>query len=189
MMVFTWIVATLAIIIFVAGIVSAIVVRTDVTPNWIKIRKILVWVIGLLVFRMLVWGIVNHYPKESSAKQTANLIPVIENKTVQYEWYWELPLGQFVRGKNKGGPFVAEINTQENGDLWVNVLYEEYGKKEVAKIRLGKIGDKSWEGPWEQNNPQDEGRCDLHEISPGVWSGTMTGKDGIPAFCKIIRKR
>jgi hypothetical protein len=110
-------------------------------------------------------------------------------QTVQYEWYWEPPPGQFVRGMNKGGPFVAEVDIQADGDLWVNIYYTEYQKKEVTKVRLGQVSSKSWEGPWEQKNPQDEGRCDLHEISSGVWSGTMTGKAGIPAFCKLIKKQ
>jgi hypothetical protein len=191
MIVFTWIVVSLAIIIFVTGVVSAIVIKSDATPNWRKIRKVMVWIIGLLIFRLLVWGIVNHYPKQTSEKPTANSIQVAVNKTTPYEFYWKLPSGMFIRGRNESAKNErdVEIVRMDNNSLWFNQYYTEYGSREVCRFRLEKVGEKTWDGIWEQNNPQDNGRCSLHEIVPGVWSGTITGKDGIPAFCKLIKKQ
>lgn len=101
---------------------------------------------------------------------------------------WELPPGQYVRGLNRSGPIMAVIVMRDDKNLWINTPYIEYGKAEVTRIFLTKIGEKSWEGPWEQNYPKDFGRCDLHEVSPDNFAGNMTGTAGLSAFCTLKRK-
>ena len=112
-------------------------------------------------------------------------------KSSQYVWTWELPRGYYVRGLNKGGPMVAEIIPCSDGALWINTFYNEHGVPDVTRIRLTKVEDNSWEGTWEQDNPEDHGRCELRKVASDTWAGTMTGKEeGVipPAFCTLKRK-
>lgn len=147
-----------------------------------------VWAVVVILVGLLTWWLTsNSYEKEKVAIARTQLSSVA-TAMAQYEWTWELPPGKFVRGLNKGGPMVAEIIPCSDGGLWVDTPYIEYGKQEKTRVRLSKTGEKSWEGVWEQENPADSGRCDLHQLSDGVWAGHMTGKAGIPAFCTLKRK-
>ncbi len=139
----------------------------------------MVWIIGLLIFRLLVWGIVNHYPKQTSEKPTANSIQVAVNKTIQYEWYWKLPPGVSRRGRNEkaANERLAEIIPQnDNSLLYADVPYFEYGSPQRERIRLVKTGDNTWEGTWEQDNPEDRARVVVDRDGRG-YHGTITWKD------------
>ncbi len=103
----------------------------------------------------------------------------------QWVFEWEAPPETYIRGKSKSGPIEATIDKYDNQSFWIILTYVEYGKTEKTIIHLGKVTSGFWEGFWEQNNPKDSGRCNLHEMGTNVWSGTMTGTAGIPAFCKL----
>lgn len=187
-----WIISGIATFTLLGGIVATIVVKIDKVPNWRKVSFVLLCLVGLLLFKLVIWGAYCHY-KNSTAKAnntTSSGIQKVQPKE-EYEWVWELPPGQYVRGLNRSGPMVAEIIKRDDSNLWINTPYLEYGKLEVARIRMSKISDKSWEGTWEQDNPEDHGRCELHEVSPGTWAGHMTGKEGasgLSPFCTLKRK-
>ena len=106
----------------------------------------------------------------------------------QYVWEWQLPRGYYVRGLNKSRPMVAEVIPRSDGALWINTSYTEHGVPEVTRIRLTKVGDNFWEGYWEQDNPEDSGRCKLHKVAPDAWAGNMEGTAGVLAFCTLKRK-
>ena len=109
-------------------------------------------------------------------------------KCSQYVWSWELPRGYSINGLTKSQPTPAEIIPCSGGALWINVYYTQHGVPEVTRIRLNKVGDDSWEGDWEQNNPVDYGRCKLHKVASGTWAGTLVGTAGIPTFCTLKPK-
>jgi hypothetical protein len=188
MITFTWIIGVISITVLVVGIIATIVVRIDNIPKWKTVSKILIWVIGLIIFRIIFWWLVKYHEEYKSAPPQITKSSAVITKSPEYEWSWELPRGQQVRGFNKSVPMVAEIIPRTDGALWIDTHHVEYGSPEVARIRLAKVGEKSWEGTWEQDNPQDSGRCSLHEVSTGTWAGQMIGKAQIPAFCTLKRK-
>lgn len=188
----TWTIVILAIFVLVAGIVSAIVVKMETVPNWRKVVKVLYWIIGLVLFKFLIWGIYGHYKDGTLSKMTLTKTnPGIQTVQPKEEWVsnWKLPKGKTVRSLNESGPLVTEIIKRDDKNLWINILYVKDDNPEVARIRLTKIGDRSWEGPWEQDNPEDFGRCELHESIPGkLFTGNMTGVAGIPAHIEVNHK-
>ena len=187
MITFTWIITAIAIISLLIGIISTIAVRVESVPNWRKVCKIIYWIIGVIIFRLLIWWFMNQHEQNVAKTQTSSEIGVVRPK---YEWTWKLPRGVYIRGRNCSSPNEknVEVIFQDNGSLWINKHYLEYNKPEVCRIRLTAIGDKSWEGTWEQENPPDHGRCNLNEIGNGIWAGHITGTAGIPAFCTLKRK-
>jgi hypothetical protein len=151
------------------------------------------WTVIILLIIGMVTIVVTNWPRARDAEANASAgqnRKANTNIQPREEWVfeWEIPQGNYVRGKNKSGPITAEVDFRPDGGLWVDLLYTEYGRAEKAKLRLAKISDKSWEGPWGQANPQDEGRCDLHEVTPGNLAGTIKGTAGISAFCTLKRK-
>ena len=113
-----------------------------------------------------------------------------ESKEGMYEWYWKLPKGVHVRGRNESAvnERVAEVTPRSDGSLWVNVQYKEHGSPEMARIRLQKVGAKSWEGTWEQDNPADHGRIALEEVALGVYAGDITWQNGLRGRCHLMKK-
>lgn len=139
-----------------------------------------VGIIAVIVIGLLVW---------KACGNSGNHQATGGNPREEWVFTSELPAGQYVRGLNKTDPLTAEVDFRRDGSLWVDLLYTEYGRAEKTKFRLGNVGDKSWEGPWSQANPADEGRCNLHQVSPGNLAGTMTGTSGLTAFCTLIKKK
>ena len=128
--------------------------------------------VGYLVWK---WDFLNQKlkPSLSTTSQGVQQSPI-------YELTWQLPRGVRVEGKNqnKANEKLAEVIFQSNGDMQINVPYEEYGRVNVTRFRLKKQGVKRWEGYWEQDDPADNGFItSFEEVTPGVWTGLMTVKD------------
>ena len=151
------------------------------------------WLIKLAVVAgILYWGIpwaMTQY-RGYKAIQLASRAPAVPVITPAEQWVfeWQLPPETYVRGLNRSGPVEATIEKRDNEKLWIILTYVEYGKTEKTTIHLGKVTNGAWDGFWEQSNPKDSGRCNLHEVGTDSWAGTMTGTAGIPAFCTLKKK-
>lgn len=186
----TWIISIMAIIVFLAGLIAVIVVKTEVTTNWRKIGLILIWVIGLLIFRMTIWAYINSEKRTATA--LPQLLPIIKQPVMdsskvtkttissQCYWYWKLPAGQYIRGRNEAAPDerTLKVVTRTDREICLDLNYQEYGQWETMRIQLFKTGERSWEGTWRQNNPQDGGRLEMSEIVPGAFGGDIVWQRG-----------
>jgi hypothetical protein len=109
----------------------------------------------------------------------------------EWEWTWRTLNGEYIHGrqKNADDETRAEIIPQVNGDLYFDVPYIEYGSPQRERVRLGKIGEKSWLGDRDQDNPKDHSRVRLEEVAPNVYAGTITWPNGVVASCRLGPKR
>jgi hypothetical protein len=80
-----WILPVIGVVILIIGIVATVVVKIDPIPKWRTLAKVLIWIIGLVIFRLIVWSWYKtniegklHMPVESTKK-----IESIEVKTTQ----------------------------------------------------------------------------------------------------------
>lgn len=111
-------------------------------------------------------------------------------KQPEYEWYWKLPHGQFINGRNESArnERTAELIPRGNDEVWADLHYVEYGSPEILRIRLRKTGDKVWEGSCEQDNPRESCRLSLVESTPGTYGGQIIWKDGRIGTCYLSKK-
>ena len=190
MLTITYIISAIALISLALGVIVMIVVRVDPIPKWKTVCKVLIWVIGLLIFRLVFWGLVKFYQEKTThptIPKKENLLKSEKATPIKNDWTfeWQLPEGKYVRGLNKSGPLPAKVERRPNGDLWISVYYRQDGKTETGKMKLKLIDTGLWEGSWGQDNPPDFGNCNLNETSPGFMSGYMTGIADVPAFYKL----
>lgn len=190
MIIISWVIAVVTFTSLLVGVIAMIMIKIDPVPKWKTVGKILIWVIGLIIFRLIIWGIVNGLHDKNGQPSTKAAKPEITTVQPRYEWTWKLPNNQFVHGRNKNADneTEAEIIPRNDGSLWFNIHYEEYGSPETERIRLGKVGDKSWSGDREQDNPRDRSRVDLDEVMPGVYRGVITWPNGMIGRCSLVKK-
>ena len=111
-----------------------------------------------------------------------------------YDVYWKLKSGEYHKGRNEkyAGARIAYGIPKANGSIWADVPYVEYGSPEAERIRLTKVATpaespESWEGTWEQDNPEDRGRVTVFNAGPGIYTGSITWTDGKSAFFRLKR--
>jgi hypothetical protein len=167
------------------GIIIMITVRVNHIPKWKTVCKVLIWVVGLLIFRLVFWGFIKLYSGKIPDSNLLAKFGLTNQTNNDWTFQWELPRGQYDHGANKSDLLEAEVKFRPDGSLRVNIYFDNNYKLDVCKMRLEKTGEKSWEGVWERDNPEDSGKCDLHEIAPGVMGGSMTSKTGLTAFCTL----
>ncbi|OHA46997.1 MAG: hypothetical protein A2541_01085 [Candidatus Taylorbacteria bacterium RIFOXYD2_FULL_36_9] len=139
------------------------------------------WIVGLIVVALIGWGVwyfVSHNKKAGGPLTNSSGIPVTQS--AQYEWYWKLPSGVYMHGRNESAPNerTAEAIPRSDGSIWADLHYMEYGSPETQRIRLWKVSDKMWEGDCDQDRPQEHCRLNLIEVALGVYAGKITWKDG-----------
>jgi hypothetical protein len=181
--------------VFVAGVVAAIVVRIDTVPNWRKITKILLWIIGILLFKLLLWGLYSNYKKEAVIKtQIFKTEPVVTTvparQITKYNFYWELPGNQYINGRNRAKENETVLELVSDGDpnsLYFDFHYTQSGRPQTCRLRLKKIRNGAWSGTFGQEDPEEHGTIELREIVPDTYSGTMTWENGMVGMCSVSK--
>jgi hypothetical protein len=183
----TLIMCTAATIIFLIGVISMIVVRTDVTPNWKKLGKVLIWIIGLTIFRFLVWGTINYHgdkKKEVVNRQEESPQNLLVGNLV-FEWI--LPSGQTKLGYNKHAVDV-EITRDDTQMFWAELYDSSSGVTvKVGNLHLGKTVSGDLVGTWSNYLDGDGGQCFLYK-KEGYWKGYHTLSSGRKIDC-ILRNK
>ena len=115
----------------------------------------------------------------------------VVTKKILFDYYFKLPNGVYVNGRNEVAPDerTLEVVRWDDNYLWLNQYYVEYGHPETMRIRLQRVCNKSWEGTWEQDRPENHGRMTLTEVNPNTFLGEQTWKDGERASCHITRTK
>ena len=152
--------------------------------GWVAIATVIV-----IVTLLPPWWWLIHYHVQRKSK-TPTMIYSGNTNTPEYEFYWKLPQNVYVNSRNEiaSDERLVEMIRLDDSQFWLNQHYVEYGRPEIMRIRLERVGDKSWEGTWEQDNPENHGRMNLDEITPGVYAGDRTWKNGERGRCYIKRK-
>lgn len=165
---------------------------TTKTPkNWDKILK---WIVFLVVTGTVLYLWHKHIEAKERLVVVTKAVAVKQPVETEYEWYWELPAGQYVfSGRNRVNPRETLLERVRldlgNNYLWFDQHYIEHGNPEIMRIRLQKKAEKRWEGPWEQDNPPGRGYISLSEIRPGIYGGTRTWSNGKSTkICNIWKK-
>jgi hypothetical protein len=175
----TLILSILAVLSLVCGVVSTLVVKTEITANWKRVGKVLIWIIGLLIFRLVIWGFTNPWSKDKTTPKTEMIggIP-IEKPTTEWTFIW-----------NKGRKEVVldvEI-TKNNEQLLHAVLHDKdgYGQDvSVGGLTLNWVnGDLI--GTWQNYLDGDRGECFLYKRADWLWSGHYTLQDGSRTDCSL----
>jgi hypothetical protein len=146
------------------------------------------WLVITVFVSITTWWITNYSAKieVSEIRQQQTL----KTMGVRYEWYWELPSGVYVHGRNRSSPNDIITEGIPKGDpnvIWADLHYMEYGSPEIERIRIQKVGGKRWQGTSEQDNPMQRCRLDLLEVSPGMYAGKITWQDGKEGTCYLKR--
>ena len=179
----TWIITTLAVLICLAGIIATIVIRVDNIPKWKTVGKILIWVIGLLIFRIIFWGMVKYHDEikpQKTAAQAAKAASVVQLKE---EWVFSQ-----INSNGEKATFEVEITKRETGLLYALIQENKNGKKlNVAGIRLNEIGCDLF-GTWANYLVDDYGKMTLYKIDNNTWSGQYDLKDKTFRLCTLKRK-
>jgi hypothetical protein len=125
-------------------------------------------------------------------RSPAKAVEVAVVRIQKYRYYWELPKGVYVDGRNKISPKETTLElVQPVGDVfYLDQPYFTHGKPERMRIRLRKVGEKRWSGPWSQDNPEQHGNMELREDGPGSFSGSQTfvtrSRIRHTKFCSIV---
>ncbi len=151
------------------------------------------WIVSILGILLLMWILPMFLGFARGSKvplEVAVETKTVVDKTICYEFYWKLPDGVYVNGRNEIAPdeTIVEVVKLTESEFFLNQHYVEYRDPDTMRIRLRKTGDKSWEGTWEQDNPENHGRMELREVSTGIYSGDRTWKKGERGFCSIKLK-
>ena len=201
MITITWFISIISVTILVIGIVATIVIRIDNIPKWRTVGKILIWIIGIIIFRIIFWWLVKYHDEyktvpaqkatpPSQTQPTLSSRAVLVDKVIYYDYYWKLDRNQFVNGQNEVKPNERTLElvrlNDKNFDL--KQSYVQCGSPQTCWFTMQKTGNGLWEGDFKQNYPEDHGRITLFEISPGIYSGKQTWEDGKTAICSIKRK-
>src|SRR3990172_1428126 len=101
---FIIIATVITIAVVISALVAMIVIKTGVTaPNWRKVGKVLGWMAGVIAVILICLFVWNHVPNKQTVgvpqPQTAPKSEVL--KAPEYEWYWKLPAGHYVNGRNE----------------------------------------------------------------------------------------
>ncbi len=149
-----------------------------------------------IVLSIILWY--NH--KELKAFFLSRLAAEVEQTRIeerQWEYYFRLPAGVYVNDRNESSPdeMIAEEVFKDDNHLWVDLHYKEYGRPEVERIRITRVGGNLWEGTSEQDNPPARARLSLIESVVGQhYAGSITwtsagkytwSKNGPTATCYL----
>jgi len=186
MITITWIIATLTIASLLIGVIAMIVVKIDPIPKWKTVGKIFIWVIGLIIFKFIVWSLINFHNDKSTPFTTAKSeIPSVQPAE---EWVltWSLPPGEYDRGLNSN-TLEVRIIKNDSESLWFDTPYKYRGVTEVSRYLLSKSGDQ-FAGVWSQEQPKDAGSIYMRKVGNQIWIGQMTDRSGRPCACALKRK-
>jgi hypothetical protein len=144
-------------------------------------------VTGLLFARSCPKDAQTERAREVVTTPTANTGMQTVQRTPQGEWYWVLPPGQYINGRNESAPDerTVDIYPQRDGSILAELHYTEYGQPETQRIRIYKVSEKSWKGSADQDNPEEHAKLDLIESSPGVYSGEIKWSEKIKGKCYL----
>ena len=178
----TWIITTLAVLIFLAGIIATIVIRVDNIPKWKTVGKILIWVIGLLIFRIIFWGMVKYHDEIKTQKTVTQAAKAASVVQLKEKWIFS----QICKSGEKKS-FEMEITKREAGQFYAVIQEDHNGKKlNVAGIRLNVIeGD--LKGTWVNYLNGDFGEMQLYKLSDKVWSGQHSLQDKTIRLCTVTQ--
>jgi hypothetical protein len=172
----TWIFSITAVTVFVVGVVSVVVVKTDVTPNWKKIGKVLIWLIGILIFRLVFWGMIKYYWQDISW-------PAIIQRgqsTKSWVFHYDLMPGEVTKDGHTESTFNAKIN--DDGVLFLVDLYDDQGVL-VSDLCLKRDGNKLV-GIMKNHKDGDTGTCYLTADGVG-WVGQIIWSGYSPITCTL----
>lgn len=181
-----WIISGIAVATLVGGIVATIVVKIDKVPNWRKVSFVLLCFVGLLLFKLVIFGIYHQYKEKPTTTATSSGITVVQPKE-RWEFTWRLPPGQTSIGRNSH-TMEVEITKSDNDSLWA-VLHDQNNGVDVSVggLRLSKVnGDLI--GTWTNYLSDDGGKCYLYKEANGLWSGQEELKNGRRTYCTLKRK-
>jgi hypothetical protein len=109
--------------------------------------------------------------------QIVKTTPVTAREITKYRWYWELPEGQYVNGRNRAEPDDGTLELVSDGDpnsLCFDLHYIQNGRPQTCRLRLKRIRNGAWSGTFNQNYPEDHGWVELREIDDkDCYSGTL----------------
>lgn len=113
-----------------------------------------------------------------------------EVKTADYDFYWKLKSGRILgRTEAARDERIAErVNLEDISRLDFDQRYLADDEPEVMRIRMLKVGPKSWEGYHEQGNPRCSGRISVDEIAPGIYAGNISFDNGAWGTCQFKKK-
>lgn len=182
---FTWMMAILAVASIVVGIVTTIIVRIDTIPSWKRVGRILCWIIGILLFKLLIWCLVFQFKDSSLFNKPAQVRQT--NPVVIQKESWSF---SHIAKNGEKQIFELEITKRDGRELFATVQ-QMYGstRKNVAGIRLAAIGE-DLVGTWVSYlDNTDYGDMRLYKQPGMVWSGqyTMTGGDKGTILCTLFK--
>ena len=182
---YSWIMIMLAVASVVAGIVATIIVRIDTIPSWKRVGRILCWIIGILLFKLLIWCLIFQYKDSSLFNKPAQVKQT--NPVVQQKESWSF--SQIAKSGEKQ-TFELEITKRDGRELFA-IIQQICGgtRKNVAGIRLAAVGE-DLAGTWVSYlDDTDYGDMRLYKQLGMVWSGqyTMTGSDKGTILCTLFK--
>jgi len=171
------------------------VTATPPSPSTPKAKKGYGWLGGLIaivIAIILTWGFSTSWGKSKQA-----VVPVTNSGTQvvqrapQGEWYWVLPPGEYINGRNESAANerTVDLYPQRDGSILAELRYTEYGQPETQRIRIYKVSDKSWKGSADQDNPEEHAKLDLIESSPGVYSGEIKWSEKTKGKCYLNTRK
>lgn len=172
----TWIITGVAVTIFLIGVIATIVIKVDVIPKWKTISKILIWVIGLLIFRLVVWSlwnkdwsrIINTSPVQPVAANSGTQVVIPKEK---WSFKWITPY--------KSQDLSVEIVENRNG-IFKAVLHDTNGHgidERVAGLTMCWEGE-NLIGTWTDYADSEGGNAYLYKASNNLWSGWWECNNG-----------
>ena len=180
----TLVIAILAVTSLLIGVVATIVSKLDTVPNWRKVCKVLYWIIGILIFKLVVWGTYDSYKKDVHmvSPATSSGIATMQPRE-EWVFEWQLLPGKMDGGRNKH-TLQVEITKNDTKELWA-VLHDKQNGQDVSVggLRLGKVGN-DLIGTWSNYLDGDGGNCYLYKRSGG-WSGHYKLRDGSRTDCTL----
>jgi hypothetical protein len=185
MTIFTWIIATLTILFLSLGIVAIVINKLETVPNWKKISKAIYWIISLVIFKFIGFGLYGYYKENNQATNKRVQAAIIEanltRQKVKWEFSWQLPFGeidQVVQANSKTFTII-DITRDDTASFWA-IIYEQANgcNVEVIRLHLNKVGN-DLIGTWANSLFNDGGNCYLFYKGNGLWCGHYELKNAV----------